>query len=174
MGDYAITKVILKVKEEYRKQLELFHAVEPFVNEKNYSEEPYKAFWKSVGIEPFYYQDYVFGCGSFHAYTTALGSSSSHEGSDFYTDDKYTTRYKDGLWFVEFSSKVGYHSEFKDDVLPLLADGWIGLYGNEYSRIPTQLHFNPELIVSEDEETQCVINNFLKQYNEEPVVEEDD
>lgn len=169
MGDYAMTKIILKVKPEYQDSLKTFIEFEKCLDDLNLPwkehEAHYTDFWESIGISSFYYESYVFSSGSFHAYTTSLGRSSEHEGSDFYVDDKYTTRFSDGLWFVEFSSKVGQHSHFTDVVVPKIADAWLGLYGDEYRTYPERLNFNEELIVSSIPETQIIIDSFREEYN---------
>lgn len=162
MGDYAITKIILKVKKEYQEKLEAFIN---FNKSNGVQEEDYSKFWDSLDTLPFYYQDYVFGKGSSHAYTTSLGDSDYHDDSDFYVDDKFTTRFEDGFWFVEFSSKVGRHYEFYQRVVPYIADAWLGLTGDEYSPNPTRLSLNPELIVSSIASTQNIIHHFRKEYN---------
>ena len=171
MGDYAVTKVILKVKAEFQKDLADFIAIEKDLEWDN-DETVYEEFWQKLGVNPFYYQRYPFCSGSFHAYTTSLGTSDDHDGSDFYIDNQHTTRFEDGLWFVEFSSKVGRHSEFKDHVIPLIADAWIGLYGDEYCINPDKYSHNPELIVSSNPSTQFVIENFLEEYHAEPKQED--
>lgn len=168
MGDYAVTKIILKLKPQFQKDLADFISIEKDLDWSN-DEKVYEKFWEKLGVSPFYYQRYPFSSGSFHAYTTALGTSDDHAGSDFYTDNNYTTRFEDGLWFVEFSSKVGHHSEFKDCIVPLIADAWIGLYGDEYVKHPEKISYKKELIFSSNPTTQIVIDNFLEQYNEEPI-----
>lgn len=165
MGDYAITKVILKVKKECQKPLKDFIDIEKSIDWEN--QKAYSEFWNSLGVSSFYYERFVFGQGSFHAYTTALGKSEVHKESDFYIDDQYTTRFEDGFWFVEFSSKVAQHRHFLDKVVPSIADAWIGLYGDEYSYKPEKIEKNKELIFSFNPSTQTVIDNFLDQYNKE-------
>lgn len=163
MGDYAITKVILKVREEYQQPLKNFIEIEKTLHWED--EEAYSEFWNSINISSFYYQMFVFNKGSFHAYTTSLGTSEVHKESDFYIDDKYTTRFEDGFWFVEFSSKIAEHRHFIDNVVRMIADAWVGLYGDEYSHIPEKIEFKKELIKSSNITTQNVINNFLEEYN---------
>lgn len=165
MGDYAITKIILKIKPEFQKPIKDFIDIEKSFDKLNLPwkefESLYTKFWEGIGVPSFYYERFPFCSGSFHAYTTSLGTSDEHDGSAFYIDDNYTTRFKDDLWFVEFSSKVGKHFEFYEKVVSIIADAWVGLYGNEYSGNPTKLIHNRELIRSSDIETQNIINEFL-------------
>lgn len=173
MGDYAITKIILKVKKDFQRNLKDFIEIEKNLDYyKDFSS--YQDFWASLGVHPFYYENYVFGSGSYHAYTTALGTSDIHKGSDFYINDNYTTRFEDGFWFVEFSSKLKDHSEFANRIVPIIADAWIGLYGDEYIKHPEKISHKKELIFSSNPTTQIVIDNFLEQYNEEPIEVEED
>lgn len=165
MGDYAITKIILKIKPKFKKPLQNFIDIEKRLGDLNLGWEEHEAlytkFWESIGVSSFYYERYPFSAGSYHAYNTSLGTSDDHEGSNFYIDDKFTTRFEDGFWFVEFSSKVGKHSEFTTKVIPIIADAWVGLYGDEYSYNPTKIINNRELIVSNNTETQSIIQQFL-------------
>lgn len=169
MGDYAISKIILKIKKEYQKPLEDFIELEQHLEDLKLPWQEYDAyytkFWNSIGIDSFYYERYPFSAGSYHAYTTTLGNSDSHAGSDFYVDSNFTTRFKDGLWFVEFSSKVGHHRHFIDEVVPIIADAWLGLYGDEYRTDPDRLSLNNEQIVSDDPEIQNIIDLFRDEYN---------
>lgn len=164
MGDYAITKIILKIKPEYQQKLNNFI---DFKDLNPCNTLDYDLFWESLDTLPFYYQGYVFGKGSSHAYTTSLGDSDIHIGSDFYVNDRDKTRFGDGFWFVEFSSKVGRHREFLDRVVPYIADAWVGLYGDEYSRIPSQLQLNRELVVSTDPVIQKVISDFIIDFDKD-------
>ena len=165
MGDYAITKIILKVKPEFQKPIKDFIDIEKSFDKLNLPweefESLYTQFWESIGVPSFYYERFPFCSGSFHAYTTSLGTSDEHDGSSFYIDNKYTTRFEDGFWFVEFSSKVGKHTEFYDKVVPIIADAWVGLYGDEYSYTPDKLVNKKELIISSDFKTQDIISSFL-------------
>lgn len=172
MGDYAVTKIILKVKPKFQEPLKNFIEIEKGLEDLNLPWHEYEAyyrnFWESIGISSFYYERYPFSSGSYHAYHTALGSSDDHVGSEFYIDSNNNTRFEDGFWFVEFSSKVGRHSEFTNDVVPKIADAWIGLYGDEYISHPEKLTYNSELIYSFNPTIQQIIDNFKEEYNEEP------
>lgn len=168
MGDYAITKVILKVKKEYQQTLKDFIEIEKQLDWDS-DETAYAEFWSKLGVTPFYYQRYPFGCGSFHAYTTSLGTSDCHRSSDFYVNEEnfnYKTFFKDGFWFVEFSSKVGQHLHFLENVVPHISDAWIGLYGNEYSYKPELYAHNEELMLSEDTAVKEKLSSFIKEVDE--------
>ena len=164
MGDYAITKIILKVKKEYQQTLKYFIDNEKSLEYDGYAS--YKEFWEDLGItNDLYYESYPFSSGSFHAYTTILGDSDVHKTSNFYIDTSYTTRFEDGFWFVEFSSKVNKHDEFYNLVVPKIADAWVGLTGGEYHDKPDKLVNNLELITSNNKNTQIIIEEFLTQFN---------
>lgn len=164
MGDYAITKIILKVKKEYQQTLKYFIDNEKSLEYDGYAS--YKEFWEDLGItNDLYYYDYPFNSGSFHAYTTILGDSDVHKTSNFYIDTNFTTRFEDGFWFVEFSSKVNNHDEFYNLVVPKIADAWLGLTGGEYHDKPDKLVNNLELITSNNKNTQIIIEEFLTQFN---------
>lgn len=168
MGDYAITKVILKVKKEYRQTLEDFIEIEKQL-EWDSDETAYKEFWSKLGVAPFYYQRYPFGCGSAHAYTTSLGTSDCHCTSDFYASKenfKYKTFFKDVFWFVEFSSKVGQHLHFLEEVVPQISDAWLGLYGDEYSYKPTLYAHNEEWMISNDIVVKEKLSRFINEVDE--------
>lgn len=170
MGDYAITKIILKVKKEYQEDLKYFISHEKAssydYHTLNMPDNPYTEFWESLGItDDLYYESYPFSSGSFHAYTTILGNSDVHETSNFYIDTSFTTRFEDGFWFVEFSSKVNNHDEFYNLVVPKIAVAWVGLTGGEYQDKPDKLVNNLELITSNNKNTQIIIEEFLTQFN---------